>query len=267
MIKNRFKDKVAVVTGAARGIGKSIANLFGKEGAIVIICDINEKSGYITESEFRQEGIIADFLCVDLAKKGVSQSVIKRIIQNYGKVDILINNASSRRYKDGDEEDEDSWEETISVSLRSAYFLCQEAIRVMSQKGGGSIVNISSVVANLISNESAVYHIVKAGIIGMTRFFAVKAGKYKIRVNAILPGFIVQDEHRNRYEEDTNQWYREISEFCHPVGHVGSSSDVATAVLFLCSEEASFITGESLILDGGLTVQEQSSLLFRYVKR
>lgn len=265
--EGRFAGKVAAVTGSARGIGKNIARAFGRQGALVVICDIDEEKGRVTESELRQQGMSVEFLCVDLSQRGTPQAMIQKIVERWGRLDILVNNARSGRRTSLLEEDEDTWEEGISVTLRAAFFASQEAIRVMSQTGGGSIVNISSIVGLLTCHESPIYHIAKAGLLQMTRYLAAHAGIYGVRVNAVLPGFIVKDEYKARYERDDNQRYREIAEFCHPMGHVGGSDDVAKAVLFLCSPETSFISGQCLVVDGGLTLQEQSGLVFRFDRK
>ncbi|MCX5809903.1 MAG: SDR family NAD(P)-dependent oxidoreductase [Proteobacteria bacterium] len=262
----RFVNKTIVVTGGARGIGRDIAFSFAREGGTVIVCDINEQDGVNRESEIQNQGMPVEFLRADLSQRSMPQEVIRQVVQKYGGLDILVNNARSGRRTSALEEDEDSWEEGISVTLRAAFFSSQEAIRFMSQKGGGNIVNICSIAANLTSNEAPIYHIAKAGMLQMTRYFAAHAGKSGIRVNAVLPGFIIQDEHMAGFKDDSNKRYREIAEFCHPLGHTGCSGDVSNAVLFLCSPEASFITGQNLIVDGGLMIQEQSTLIYRFDK-
>ena len=264
MEQKRFKNKVVLVTGSARGIGKNIARAFGQEGAHVAICDINLEDGKATEKGFVDEGISAGFFHVDLSIRGKPQAVVQQVVGQYGKIDILVNNAQSAKQTSLFEEDEDSWENGVSVTLRAAFFSSQAAIRVMSQAEGGNIVNISSVLAFMSCHKSPIYHIAKAGLVQMTRYLADNAGKDGVRVNAVSPGFITQDEHKGRYESDDNKGYKQTAELCHPLGHTGCSDDVANAVLFLCSPEASFITGQNIIVDGGLTVQEQMSLVFRF---
>jgi len=262
--EGRFTGRVVVVTGSARGIGKNIVRAFGREGGIIAICDIDKQKGKATESELHKQGISAKFLYVDLRQKGAPQAMIQQVVQRWGRLDILVNNARSGQRVDLFEENEDTWEEGISITLRAAFFASQEAIRVMSQISGGSIVNISSIAALLTCHESPIYHIAKAGLLQMTRYLAVYVGHHRIRINAVLPGFIVHNEHRARYKRHNNQHYREIAKFCHPMGYIGQSNDVANAVLFLCSPEASFISGQCLVVDGGLTLQEQSGLVFRF---
>jgi NAD(P)-dependent dehydrogenase (short-subunit alcohol dehydrogenase family) len=265
--KLRFADSVVVVSGSARGIGRNIARAFGAEGARVAICDIDQEQGRSTEAEFRQQGIAADFFCVDLSQRGEPQAMIRQSANKYGRLDVLVNNAvSGSKRLELLEEDEDTWDQGMSVTLKATYFASQEAIRVMSQAGGGKIVNISSVAGLLVCSESPHYHIAKAGLLQMTRYLAANAGRYGICVNAVLPGFIVQDEHRERYAGNDNQRYREIAEFCHPLGQVGTSDDIAKAVMFLCSSDASFLTGQCLIVDGGLILQEQSGLVSQFNK-
>lgn len=267
MKDRRFENKIVVITGGAGGIGKNIARAFGREGGHIIICDVNTKKGRKTQNELRRQKITVDFLCADLSKKGVPRRMVKKIIKRFGRLDILVNNARFGQRISLLDENEDSWEQAMAVTLRAAFFASQEAIRGMSKTGGGNIINISSVAALLTCQPSPVYHIAKAALLQMTRYLAAEAGKHNIRINAVLPGFIVKDEDRPYYESKHNEQYRRIAEFCHPLKKVGSSDDVANAVLFLCSQEASFISGESLIVDGGLTLQEQSSLVFRFNER
>jgi NAD(P)-dependent dehydrogenase (short-subunit alcohol dehydrogenase family) len=266
MKEKEFDGKVVLITGGIRGIGKAIAHSFARQGGTVVVCDVNEKDGINVESEFQKTGLPVHFLPADLSQRGAPREAVDRVVQEYGRLDVLVNNARSGRRTSMLEEDEDSWEEGISVTLRAAFFASQEAVRHMSQKDGGRIVNICSVAAYLTSNEAPIYHIAKAGMVQMTRYFAAHAGKFGISVNAVAPGFIIQDEHGARFNDENNRHYRKIAEFSHPLGHTGRSDDVSRAVLFLCSEEASFITGQTIVVDGGLTLQEQSTLLYRFDK-
>lgn len=264
MTQKRFVNKVVTVTGSARGIGKNILRAFAEEGALAIVSDFNRDLGYKTEKEFQEEGLNARFLEIDLSQKGAPTAMIQKIVEMHGKIDVLVNNARSGKRLGVLEETEETWDLGLSVTLKAAFFAAQEAIQSMSKTGGGSIVNISSIAGFSVCKESPSYHIAKAGMMQMTRYLAVNAGQYGVRVNAVLPGFIVQDEHRDRYNRNDNQNYRDIVEFCHPLGKIGQSDNVARTVLFLCSPEAAFISGECITVDGGVSIQDQSTLLYRF---
>lgn len=263
---NTFTNQVVVITGSARGIGKTIAYEFGLRGARIVLCDVNQKAGKETLREFSKKQIQGSFISVDLGHKGTVRELIEKVVKKHGKIDILINNAKSGEKTNLFTETEETWEKGINVTLKAAFFASQAAVVAMRKTGGGSIVNISSVEAVLAGVDSPVYHIAKAGMLQMTRYLAVNSGKYQVRVNAILPGFIVQDEHQKKYLSASNAWYRDIAQFIHPGGKIGNSQDIAEAALFLCSPQAEFITGQLLTVDGGLTIQEQSGLLYRFEK-
>lgn len=262
----RFERQVVAITGSARGIGKSIAAGFAGEGATVIICDFDQAAGEATAAAFRQRGLSAEYLSVDLSQRGAPQSMVIEIAQRWGRLDVLVNSArATRQGRSGNPvEDEDSWEREMNVSLRAAFLAAQQALLVMARTGG-SIVNIGSILTLCADRKvSPLYQIAKAGLVQITRFFALQGGPTRVRVNAVLPGMIVQDEHRSRYNRDDNQRYRQLCEFCIPVQKVGSSDDVAKACLFLASSEAGFINGHSLVVDGGSTVQEQVGLFLDF---
>jgi NAD(P)-dependent dehydrogenase (short-subunit alcohol dehydrogenase family) len=261
MNETPFTGKVALITGAARGIGKNIARLFSQRGSVVVIGDIDETLGRQTEAELRQTGGRAEFLAVDLAQHGGPQEMVRQTVRRHGRLDCLINNARSGQRTTFLEEDEASWERGMAVTLRAAFFASQEAVRAMQDTGGGAIVNVASTAGEFVGHESPVYHVAKAGVIHLTRYLAVHAGPFGVRVNCVLPGFIVQDEHRPRYAQDDNAAYRHVAEVCHPLGAVGSADDVAHAVWRLCLPEASFINGHALVVDGGVSLQDQFSLL------
>ncbi len=254
--KFNFKGKVALVTGSARGIGRTIAAAFGHAGARVAICDIDRNTSEATVLGLRKSGIDAKYFSVDLSKRGEPHRMVAEVAEKFGRLDVLVNNARAGVRRDLPEDTEENWDLTMSVGLRAAYFACREAIPIMGSGGGGSIVNISSISAFLVSQEGAAYHAAKAGMMQLTRYIAAHAGDRMVRVNSVLPGFIVQDEHKKRYLRDENVDYRIRAERCHPLGRVGYASDVAEATLFLCSDSASFITGHAIVVDGGFTIQD-----------
>ncbi|SDT94567.1 glucose 1-dehydrogenase [Verrucomicrobium sp. GAS474] len=257
-------ENVAVVTGSARGIGLNIARCLGRHGAHVVICDNNSEAALNAVAELAVLGVSCSMMEIDLSRKESPIQLIEGVYKNRGRLDILVNNARAGKRTSMLTETPETWDELFSVSLRAAFFVAQEAIRRMPAHGGGSIINIASVTAMLSSHEAPAYHIAKAGVLQMTRYLAVNAGPSKIRVNAVAPGFIVQDEYQSRYAEDGNAAYRGIAEFAHPLRGVGSADDVAQAVLFLASPQSRFVTGQCLSVDGGSSQVEQWALLHAY---
>jgi NAD(P)-dependent dehydrogenase (short-subunit alcohol dehydrogenase family) len=258
-----FSGRTAVVTGAARGIGRVISRRLAEQGARVIIADLNDEGGIKAVEELRATGAQADFLQIDLSLAGAGARLIEHSLQLAGRVNILVNNARAGKRLELSAETEANWDLAVTVGLKSAFFAAQAAIESMSGSGGGSVINIASVAAVLATNESPSYHASKAGILQLTRYLAVAAGRHGVRVNCVLPGLIVQDEHRRRFEGADNKAFREQAEFYQPLGRVGSADDVAEAVLFLSSQRSRYISGASLVLDGGATVQEQFGMLLR----
>ena len=253
-----LEDKVAIVTGSGRGIGKTIAKHLGAAGARVAVCDIRRDASEATVRELRANGILAEHFPVDLSKQGEPQRMVSEVARTWGRLDILVNNARAGARRGLAEESEDNWDLVLAVGLRAAFFASQRAIAIMD---GGSIVNIGSVAAHLVSLESPAYHAAKAGLMQMTRYLAANAGARKVRVNSVVPGFIVQDEHRERYMKDENRDYRARAESCHPLRDVGRAGDVAEATLFLCSDSARFITGQQIVVDGGLTLRDHWAVM------
>jgi NAD(P)-dependent dehydrogenase (short-subunit alcohol dehydrogenase family) len=267
MAEKRFDGQVVVITGGARGIGKNIARAFGLQGATVVICDIASDNGELAAAELSGSGIRAHYLQIDLLKTGAVAGLVGEIMQRHGRIDVLVNNAKAGQRRNFLEETPENWDMAMNVILQSAFFAAQAVVPAMKQGGGGSIVNICSVLGALCGQagaESPGYHVAKAGLMHLTRYLAVHAGPHQVRVNCVAPGFIVQDEHQARYRQADNSGYREKAEFCHPVGQVGCSDDVAKAVLYLCDPASTFITGQCLTVDGGLTLQEPSGVVFAY---
>lgn len=259
----RMAGKVCLVTGAGRGIGRSIARAAGHEGGVIALCDIDAARGVQVRDELASEGIVAEFFEADLGAKGEPGRLVGKVIRKFGKLDVLINNARAGKRLSFAEESEDNWDMAFGVNLKAVFFLAQAAIPVMS--ADGAIVTISSVSGRLVSQEAASYQVSKAGLLQLTRYLATIGGEKGVRVNAVLPGFIVQDEHRARYDSLENTGYRRLVELAHPLrGGPGYSDDIARTVIFLASKEASFITGQELVVDGGLTIQDPASMLLSY---
>ena len=255
-----YKDKTVIITGAARGIGKNIAIKFAELGANVVILDKNKKDGNMLVDKICSSGYEAEFFKLDLNNNTKTiEEMIFSLFRKYNNIDILVNNARAGKKTDPLKETEENWEETIDVSLKAPLFLSQTFINEIKSKNSmANIINISSIAANTICNESVAYHITKSALENLTRYLAVFGGNMGVR------GFIVQDEYHDRYLSDDNLTYRKRAEFCHPLNKIGSSDDVANIVLLLCSEYASFITGQVITVDGGLTIQDQWDLVNRY---
>jgi NAD(P)-dependent dehydrogenase (short-subunit alcohol dehydrogenase family) len=240
----RFDGKVVAVSGAGRGIGKNIADLFERLGATVARCDRK-----------------ASELNVDLSTPNAGRALVSEILQKFGRIDVLVNNARSNLRNMLWDETEENWDFEMAVGVRAPYFLSKHAIQKMN---GGAIVNVGSVTANMVSHESAAYQVSKGAQLQLTRVLA-KMGAFRgVRVNAVLPGSIIQDEHRDRYNQADNELYRQKMDEVHLTYRPGTSDEIANAVAFLASDLSSFTTGASLVIDGGLTIQD---LLAFHMKR
>ena len=258
-----YEGQTAVITGAARGIGLGIAHRLAEEGARVLIADINAESGHAAVQTLRTIGLKADFLPADLSAPGGATAMIATAAQLAGSVNVLVNNARAGRRVDLLEETEENWDLALGVGLKSAFFASQAIIQLMAARGGCRIVNIASVAAVQATSKSPSYHAAKAGLLQLTKYLAVTGGPCQARVNAILPGLIVQEEHRARFDGEGNAHYRALAARYQPLGEVGTERDVAEAVLYLCSSRARYVSGTCLALDGAGTAQEPFDLLLR----
>jgi NAD(P)-dependent dehydrogenase (short-subunit alcohol dehydrogenase family) len=243
----RLKDKVAIITGSGRGIGKATALRFAKEGAKVVVDDVNEERGKKTVEEIKAANGTASFITADVSKEKDVELMVKQAISNFGKLDILVNNAIC----DTASVVNNVWAPNIDVCLKGTYLCSMAAIPEMIKAGGGSIINIASVNALIGLQGIHAYSAAKGGIISITRSMAVAHGKDKIRVNVICPGTI-QTEVWEPILKEKPHIHEEIAEW-YPIGRIGKPEDIANAALFLASDEASFATGAIFVIDGGLT--------------
>ncbi len=262
-----FKKNIVVVTGATRGIGWNIAATFAKNGAKVIAVGRDEQKAIEPTTRKKSNNIDVDFLCLDISQRTQAEIMVEQVTQKYGGIDVLVNNARTGVRTSPLKETESNFDSVVNVCLKAPLFASQMMIESNNQNRQGVILNISSVVSKHISNESASYHMAKSALENLTRYLAVHGGAKRIRANAVRPGFIVQDEHQERYWQDDNRDYRKVAEFCHPLKTVGCSDDIANAALFLCSDMAQYITGQVLTVDGGMSVQGQWDLLNQFLKQ
>jgi NAD(P)-dependent dehydrogenase (short-subunit alcohol dehydrogenase family) len=264
--KDRFglAGKTALITGAGQGLGFEIAQNLSREGMQILIADIDNQKGKEATDQIRNEGGQADFFTVDLGSSESVTRMIERVVEKYQGLHLLINNAKANASPSTEEMSLENWDRSMKVTLSGSFYCCRAVIPVMEKAGGGCIINISSIAATSICNESPDYHVAKAGVSHLTRHLAYWAGPKGIRVNDISPGFIIKKENIPRYEADKkwkNRW-----EWCHPLRRAGYSEDLSNAILFLASDLSSFITGQNLVIDGGLTLSEPGDLLTRYTK-
>ena len=251
-----MKNMNILLTGGSSGIGKAIAKYFSKKNYTVIILD-NKKAS------FKEKNIF--FIKCDLTKIKNFTKIIKNINKKFKSIEVLINCARSGKRFDIHEENESNWDKTMSVNLKSTFFLSQEVAKIMINNKFGRIINISSVAAKFVTTESASYHASKAGIVSLTKLFAKKLGKYNINVNTIMPGFILQERYKKKFFSKRKKKFRDAIKGAIPSNHIGSSNDVAELIEFLISSNSKYINGEDLFLDGGSnsTSQDPIEILLR----
>ena len=244
----RLQNKVALITGAGNGIGKQTALTFSREGAKVVVADINEDAGRKVVDEILQSDGIATFEMVNVAETEDVVRMVENTVKTYGKIDVLVNNAGIVADARLVKMDLEQWQRVIDINLKGV-FLCGQAVaKVMeTHKSGGVILNASSVVGLYGNFGQSNYVATKAGVIGMTKTWARELGKKGIRVNAVAPGFIATDILQSVPEKVINIMVEKT-----PIGRMGKPQDIANAYLFLASDEASFITGAVLSVDGGI---------------
>lgn len=245
----RLEGKVALVTGAGNGIGQAIAVSFGKEGADIIVNDIDLPSAEATAARIRRIGRKAITVRADIASPDEVGSMVSRSIDEMGAIHILVNNAGVAHHGPMIESQTvEYWDRVLAVTLRGTYLCSRRVGQWMMSHGGGKIVNISSVSGLIGSPNLASYGAAKAGVMNLTRSLAIEWGKYKINVNAIAPGVI--DTPLTRRTIAAWLTVDQITEHI-PLGRIGEPEEVAEAALFLVSEESRYITGVTLPVDGG----------------
>ncbi|OZC89834.1 short-chain dehydrogenase [Rhodococcus sp. 06-412-2C] len=253
---SRLTDKVAIVTGSGKGMGRAMATLFAAQGAAVAVTDVSESDGLETVRMIEEQGGRAAFWRLDVSDEAEVSSVFEQVTATFGKLDILVNNAGiSGVDKPTHEVTEAEWDAVFAVDVKGVFFCTKHAIGHLRANGGGSIVNISSIYGLVGSHEMAPYHAAKGAVTIMTKKDAVTYGRDGIRVNSVHPGTILTPFVRELAERSEGglRGYLDIMEPKHPIGHVGEPEDVANAVLFLASDEARFVHGAALVVDGGYT--------------
>ena len=251
----RLKDKVALVTGGAAGIGKATAELFAKEGAKVVICDVDDERGQALASEL---GDSCEFYKVNVADRADVQAWVDNVVDKYGRIDVLVNNAGVLRdamlvkVKEGElvgSMPEADFDLVIAVNLKGVFNCTQAVAPVMIRQKDGVILNASSVVGEDGNFGQTNYVATKAGVVGMTKVWARELGRHNIRVNAIAPGFILTEMVQQMPDRILEAMVKRV-----PLGRMGQPKDVANGYLFLASDEGNFISGAVLRIDGGIVI-------------
>lgn len=244
---SKLQDKVAVITGGVSGIGAATARLFAEEGAKLVLVDMNEEKGQEFSSELTSEGYDVVFVKANVTDEDDVKNIFKVANDKFSKVDILFNNAGIGFVTPTEELAYSDWRKIVSVDLDGVFLVAQAAIREFLKADGGVIINTASMYGWVGSPGSAAYHAAKAGVINFTRSIGLEYAERNIRVNPLCPGFI---ETPILGETD-----REFLTNATPMKRLGKAEEMAKAVLFMASDDSSFMTGNSLIVDGGYTAQ------------
>jgi len=252
----RLAGKVAIVTGAGQGIGESTAKRFAQEGAIVVVAELNSETGEKVAAAIVAAGNQARFVETDVAIEGSVKAMVERTAADFGPPDIIVNNAGIAVFGDPLSITDDDWRRCFSVDLDGVWFGCKHVLPHMLSKGAGAIVNIASVHAFQIIPHTFPYPVAKHGLLGLSRALALEYADRGVRVNSISPGYI---------STPINDWYfstkpdparaRRETEDMHPVKRLGHPDEIAAAAAFLASDEATFMIGANLVIDGGLTIR------------
>lgn len=256
----RVQDKVAIVTGAALGLGEASAAMLAREGAKVVVTDIRDVEGEAVEKKIRDGGGEALYLHHDVAQEAAWEQVMKETLSRFGRLDILVNNAGVVHSCAPEEETLERWRRLMSINLDGVFLGTKHAIPAMRQKqpSGGSIINLSSIAGQIGIPDIGAYCASKGGVRLYTKSVALHCAKqgWNIRVNSIHPGYIWTPmvEHYLAEHGDVEEG-RKATGALHPLGHVGEPDDIAYGVLYLASDESKFVTGAELVIDGGYTAQ------------
>lgn len=253
---NKLDGKVAIVTGSAMGIGRATAVLLAKEGAKVVVADVNEQEARETVHMIKEEGGDGLYIHTDVYQSESVKELVEQTIEKFKKIDILHNNVGIALGSTIVETTDELWDKVLGVNLGGVYRGCKYVIPHMIRNGGGSIINTTSVQALVGFAGWAAYAASKGGIISLTQQIALEYAKHNIRVNSVAPGTIETPMNTKIFDEvDDPQKLIETWNNMHPLGRFGKPEEIAEVVLFLASDSSSFITGQCIVADGGVTIK------------
>ena len=252
----RLKDKVAIVTGASKGIGRAIAETFAREGAKVAICSRTASEGEAAAAALREAGADVAYIQADVSVMDDARRLVEETTDKWGRLDVVCNNAGIGMLRTVEETTAEQWRHLLSINLDGVFHCSKFAIPALRRSGGGSIINMASVASFVGFQADAAYCASKGGLLMLTRQMALDYAPENIRVNAICPGFIrtPELEHYLDQKPDPEEGRAQVVAY-HPIGRIGEPDEVAAVALFFASDESSFVTGAHLAVDGGLLVR------------
>ena len=248
-----LSGKVAIVTGGNQGIGFGIAKGLASAGATVVIANRRATEGQNAAESLKKKGLNAVAIPTDVSRKSSVASLVSKVVSDFGKIDILVNNAAVIVRKPIEDFTEEEWDQIMNTDLRGLFLCCQLVGREMIKKKKGKIINISSVLSQIVQPGRSVYAIAKAGVSHLTRALALEWGKYNINVNAIGPGLTITPLNKKYFEENPEDLKNIVASI--PRGREAYPQDYAGAAIFLASDASDYITGQTLLVDGGMTIQ------------
>jgi NAD(P)-dependent dehydrogenase (short-subunit alcohol dehydrogenase family) len=251
----RLENKVAFITGAGCGIGRAIAHKMAHEGAMVALADIDFESAQSAAEELQKEGCQAFAIQTDITREAEVQAAVSQVMERFGRVDILVNNAGKNFYYDATTMSEADWDNAMNVDVKGAWLCCKHILPSMKAAKAGSIINIASVHARITAPGHFPYAAAKSALVGLTRNLALDYAPYNIRVNAICPGWVRTVLVQGWFDQQVDPKATEdrVLSF-QPLKRIGTPEEIANFVAFVASDEASFITGAELVIDGGMSI-------------